>query len=83
MSAEIEIVVDGAPVAALPGQTIAAAMWRANRVALRTGPGGAPRAVYCGIGVCTECRVHVEGRGVVRACTTPAEPAMRVTTGLP
>jgi predicted molibdopterin-dependent oxidoreductase YjgC len=78
----IELSVDGAAITAPPGQSIAAALLAAGRGALRTSPGGAPRGIYCGIGVCQECRVHVEGQGVVRACITPVTAGMRVTTGV-
>jgi predicted molibdopterin-dependent oxidoreductase YjgC len=78
----IELSVDGAPVLAPPGQSLAAALLAAGRVALRPSPSGTARGVYCGIGVCQECRVHVEGRGVVRACVTPVAAGMRVTTGI-
>jgi predicted molibdopterin-dependent oxidoreductase YjgC len=78
----IELQVDGAAVTAPPGQSIAAALLAAGRGALRTSPAGAPRGIYCGIGVCQECRVHVEGQGVVRACITPVTAGMRVTTGV-
>jgi len=76
----IELTVDGAPLRAPEGQSIAAALLAAGRVALRDSPGGAPRGLYCGIGVCQECRVVVDG-AVVRACVTAAVAGMRVTTG--
>jgi predicted molibdopterin-dependent oxidoreductase YjgC len=79
----IELSVDGVPVRAPAGQSIAAALLSAGREALRTSPGGTPRGLYCGIGVCQECRVHVEGRGIVRACVTPVDAGMHVTTGVP
>ena len=78
-----ELTVDGAPLRAPAGQSLAAALLAAGRAVLRTSPSGTPRGVYCGIGVCQECRVHVEGRGVVRACVTPVAAGMRVTTGVP
>ena len=76
----IEIVVDGAPLRAPAGQSLAAALIASDRVALRDSPGGSPRGLYCGIGVCQECRVVVDGE-VVRACVTPVVAGMRVTTG--
>jgi predicted molibdopterin-dependent oxidoreductase YjgC len=79
----IELSVDGTPLRAPAGQSLAAALLAAGRAALRTSPSGTPRGVYCGIGVCQECRVHVEGSGVVRACVTPVAAGMRVTTGVP
>jgi aerobic-type carbon monoxide dehydrogenase small subunit (CoxS/CutS family) len=78
----IEVVVDGSPVSALPGQSIGAALMAAGRVALRSSPEGSPRGLYCGIGVCQECRVLVDGVAV-RSCVTPVAAGMRVTTGLP
>jgi predicted molibdopterin-dependent oxidoreductase YjgC len=75
----VELHVDGEVLLVPAGRSIAAALIHAGRPALRRGPGGAPRGVYCGIGVCFECRVHVEGRGLVRACMTPVQAGMRVS----
>ena len=76
----IEVLVDGSPLQALEGQSIGAALIASGRVALRSSPGGSPRGLYCGIGVCQECRVVVDGV-VARACLTPVAAGMRVTTG--
>ncbi len=78
-----EVLVDGRPVRGRAGQSIGALLLAAGRAELRRGPGGGPRGVYCGIGVCQECRVRVEGRGTVRACLTAAEPGMRISLGVP
>ncbi len=77
----IELTVDGEPLSAPAGQSIAAVLINAGRPALRHSPSGHPRGVYCGIGVCQECRVRVEGLGVVRACVTPVDAGMSVSTG--
>jgi predicted molibdopterin-dependent oxidoreductase YjgC len=77
----VELSVDGTAMHAPEGQSIAAALMAAGRVTLRHSPSGEPRGVYCGIGVCQECRVFVAGRGVVRACVTPVVGGMHVTTG--
>ena len=76
----IELSVDGEPLRAAAGQSIAAALLAAGRKSLRSSPSGEPRGLYCGIGVCQECRVQADGR-VVRACVTPVTAGMRVTTG--
>jgi predicted molibdopterin-dependent oxidoreductase YjgC len=78
----VELEVDRKPITARSGRSIAAALLELDELQLRRSPGGAPRAVYCGIGVCFECRVHVEGRGAVRACVTPVEDGMRVVRSL-
>ena len=61
---------DGAPVAAWPGESIAAALLAAAR----------SPAYFCGMGVCRECTVVVNGEAGVRACMTPAAPGMVVDT---
>jgi predicted molibdopterin-dependent oxidoreductase YjgC len=78
----IELTVDGQPLRAPAGQSIAAALLSAGRRTLRDSPvSGSPRGLYCGIGVCQECRVRADGE-IVRACVTPVVPGMRVTTGI-
>jgi predicted molibdopterin-dependent oxidoreductase YjgC len=78
----VELEVDGQPITAPSGRSIAAALLEHGEPRLRRSPSGAPRGVYCGIGVCFECRVRVEGRGTVRACVTPVEDGMRVVRDL-
>lgn len=74
------IEVDGTPITAYPGETIAAALAAAGRRQLHTGTDGSPRGLYCGIGVCYSCLVTVDGVPGVRACVTLAQPGMRVQT---
>jgi predicted molibdopterin-dependent oxidoreductase YjgC len=76
----IELTVDGRVVRAPAGQSVAAVLLAAGQAVLRESPGGAPRGLYCGIGVCQECRVVVDG-AVVRSCVTPVSAGMRVSTG--
>jgi aerobic-type carbon monoxide dehydrogenase small subunit (CoxS/CutS family) len=76
----IEVIVDGRALNAPPGQSLAAVLLTAGQETLRESPAGNPRGLYCGIGVCQECRVVVDGV-VVRSCITPVTAGMRVTTG--
>ncbi|MFE4058420.1 (2Fe-2S)-binding protein [Streptomyces sp. NPDC059096] len=72
---------DGAPVEAEAGQSVAAALIAAgHRSWRRTRTGGEPRGVFCGIGVCFDCLVTVNGRPGRRACLVEAAPGDRVTT---
>ena len=76
-----EFLVDGKRVRAYPGETVAAALLAAGRRRTRgTTRCGEPRGVYCGMGVCFECIMVVDGRPNVRACTTLAAPSMRIET---
>jgi len=38
---------------------------------------GLPRGLFCGMGLCGECRVHISGLGTVRACMTSVSEATR------
>lgn len=72
---------DGRAIPALPGQTVAAALWSAGITAWRTTRlGGEPRGVFCGIGVCFDCLVQVNGRTNQRACLVPATPGDDIRT---
>jgi predicted molibdopterin-dependent oxidoreductase YjgC len=74
---------DGTPMAASPGQTVAAALWAAGYRSWRTTRGtGSPRGLFCGIGVCFDCLVTIDGVRNQRACLVPARPGMEITTQL-
>ena len=69
---------DGREIEALPGETIAAALAAAEIVAVRQARSGAPRGPFCGMGVCFDCLVTVDGRPSQRACLTKVEAGMDV-----
>ncbi|OLZ70270.1 proline dehydrogenase [Streptomyces sp. IMTB 2501] len=72
---------DGRPLTALSGQTVAAALWAAGVTAWRSTRGdGRPRGVFCGIGVCFDCLVTVNGRANQRACLVPLHPGDVIRT---
>jgi len=77
----IPIVLDGQPVDAHEGESIASAMWRSGvRTCRITRKTAQPRGYYCGMGVCFECVVHVEGEGDVRSCSAKVTENMDVST---
>jgi predicted molibdopterin-dependent oxidoreductase YjgC len=79
--APFSISVNGVAVTACAGESVAAAMCRANIAVCRlTLKGGAPRGYYCGMGVCFECLVEVDGVGGLRACCTTVQPGMYIRT---
>ena len=72
---------DGTRIEFRPGQTVAAALigtgilsWRLTRVA------GKPRGLWCGIGICFDCLITVDGLPNQRACLLTAQPGTAVTT---
>jgi glycine/D-amino acid oxidase-like deaminating enzyme/bacterioferritin-associated ferredoxin len=74
----VRITIDGRPVRAVEGVSIAAAFAANGLAAFSTGRDGRPRGLHCGMGVCQECRVSVAGKGDLRACLTPVEAGMRI-----
>jgi predicted molibdopterin-dependent oxidoreductase YjgC len=63
------------------GQTIGAALigagirsWRTTRFS------GRPRGIFCGIGVCYDCLITVDGVPNIRACLAEAGEGMRVSS---
>ncbi|MFB9393103.1 (2Fe-2S)-binding protein [Streptomyces coeruleoprunus] len=80
-AAPITFTFDGRTLTALPGQTLAAALWAAGILSWRTTRhGGAPRGAFCGIGTCHDCLATVNGRPNQRACLVPVRPGDTVTT---
>ena len=77
----ISITVDGVSLPAYEGETIAGALLASGRSAWRHARHGQPRGLYCGIGLCFDCLVTVNGTPNVRACLTPVAPGMVVESG--
>ena len=69
---------DGGTLEALPGETVAAALAAADIVTVRQARSGAARGPFCGMGVCFDCLVTVNGRPSQRACLTKVEAGMDV-----
>src|SRR3979411_1796031 len=68
----------GGEIEALPGEPIAAARAAADVVAVRQARSGAPRGPFCGMGVCFDCLVTVDGHPNQRACLTKVEAGMEI-----
>lgn len=77
----VPITVDGQPLEAQAGQTVAAALLANGRDSWRTTRGaGRPRGVFCGIGACYDCLIVVNGIPDIRACQRTVRPADTITT---
>lgn len=77
------ILVDGAAVAAIPGESVAAALLAAGIIVFRHSPrDGTPRGPFCFMGVCQECVVTIDGRPAV-ACQQIVRDGMSVTLARP
>ena len=79
--AEVTLQVNGKPLPARRGQTVAAAMLAAGQRVLRqTRHAGKPRGLFCAMGVCFDCVMTIDGKAGVRACMTKVEDGMQVSS---
>lgn len=69
--------INGQPIQVVPGTTIAAALALAALPVTRISVSGQQRTPVCGMGICQECRVRIDGR-VRLACQTLCAPGMQV-----
>lgn len=76
----LTVFIDGLPVPAETGESVAAVLLRQSQRWSRTTPvSQSKRAPYCMMGVCFECLVEIDGKGSVQGCMTPVENGMRVS----
>ena len=74
--------VDGVPAHAPAGCSVAGALLLAGYQVIRHAPAdGAPRAPYCMMGACHECRATVDGVPDCQTCLVPLREGMRVSLG--
>ena len=77
----VTIFIDGTPVQAYRGETVATVLLAQGRRAWRRMPKtGGLRGLFCGMGICFDCLVTVNGRPHVRACLEPVEEGMVIET---
>ena len=81
MNDRLTLSFDGVPIEARPGQSVGAALtdaginsWRTTRRKNR------PRGLFCGIGVCYDCLIVVDGVPNQRACLVMARDGLRLET---
>lgn len=78
---QLVVTVDHIAVCVPPGASVAAALAMAYGTGgTRLSVTGGPRAALCGMGVCQECRVSVDGRRHVLACQTVCRHGMAIET---
>jgi D-hydroxyproline dehydrogenase subunit alpha len=80
MPERVALTIDGKPSSAPAGVTVAAALENAGVRASRSSVAGEPRGVLCGMGICFECRVAIDGVPHRRACMELVRGGMRVET---
>jgi predicted molibdopterin-dependent oxidoreductase YjgC len=80
MSARVTLAVDGRAVTVAAGASVAAAIAAAGIAVFRHSVAGTGRAPLCGMGICHECRVTIDGEPHRLACQTACAEGMCVET---
>jgi sarcosine oxidase subunit alpha len=76
---KLTVFLNGTPVEALAGSTVASVLLNAG-LPCRASVSGEPRTALCGMGICFECRATVDGVLHRRTCQLPARDGMHVET---
>jgi len=72
------IVVDDRPIGYRASDSVASCLMRAGILMTRRSLRGQPRGVFCGIGICHDCLVTVDGQRNARACQVAPRPGLVV-----
>lgn len=80
MPTEVKVFLNGNPLTVDEGCTVAAALLSHGFTAFRRSVSGSSRAPLCGMGICYECRVRVDGELHQRACMLLCRDGMRIET---
>lgn len=78
MSQFVRILFEGEPIQARAGESVAAALTAHGITGLRTTRSGASRGLFCGMGVCQECLVEIDGEPGRRACMTTVDRPLTI-----
>jgi aerobic-type carbon monoxide dehydrogenase small subunit (CoxS/CutS family) len=80
MPDQIQLRVNGQTVSVAAGTVVAAAVVLAGQTRFRRSVNGQARGPLCGMGICMECRVTINGHAHCRSCQTLCEQGMEVRT---
>ena len=81
MPDDVRMRIDGVDLVVARGSTVAAALLRSGASVMRRSVSGQPRAPLCGMGVCQECRVTIDGVAHQRSCMILVKDGLDVRTG--
>jgi len=78
---EIEFSLDDQPFTCREGLSVVGALFHVGRRAARFSPRiNAPRLLLCGMGLCFDCVMEIDGRSGTRACMTLVRAGVPVVT---
>ncbi len=77
---KIKIAINGQPVEVVEGTLVAAAVLASGQTVFRTSISGQPRGPLCGMGICFECRLSIDGQAHRRSCQIACREGMEIST---
>ena len=80
MADTVRLSVNGAAITVPAGTMVSTAVALAGVSRFRRSVTGEARAPLCGMGICFECRVTIDGREHCRSCQVPCAAGMEVRT---
>jgi hypothetical protein len=80
-STQLRVYVNGRELLVKAGTTVAIAVMIAGETVFRHSVSGEPRGPLCGMGICMECRVRINGATHQKSCQILCRPEMEVITG--
>jgi D-hydroxyproline dehydrogenase subunit gamma len=80
MPETVTLLVDGDSVTMPAGSMVSAAVLKTGKYSFRRSATGEPRGPLCGMGICFECRVTIDGEQHCRSCQTICKNGMDVRT---
>ena len=80
MPETVVLSVDGVSVEMPAGSMVSAAILKTGVYTFRRSATGEPRGPLCGMGICFECRVTIDGEPHCRSCQTVCKDGMDVRT---
>ena len=80
MPDRVTLKVDGVEIVVPAGAMVSTAVAMAGASAYRRSVTGEPRGPLCGMGICFECRVTIDGRAHLKSCQVVCRPGMKVRT---
>lgn len=78
---EIDLFINGRAVSVPRGTSVLVAVALAGLDVTRVSVTGQARGPLCGMGICHECRVTIDGRAHQRACMIESVPGMKILAG--
>ena len=77
---EVKLQINNNAVSVLEGSTVATAIFESETKSFRKSVSGESRFPLCGMGICFECRVTINGVKHQKSCQILAEDGMKIET---